>query len=322
MEKNNLPTTNKREIIQSFLITSARYKFSVYEKRILSKIITSMQPLLEGQHLHGRVERTLFGDVKVEYPLNYLTDDDTNRVQYQQALKGLATKGIEFENENVWQFCNIIQSPKVIKNKGIVSFTICCEMVDLFLNFTKGYSKYILEISLKLRSVASARMYELISNQPHPLKYKIENLKKLLGAEKYLNGNFVQRILIPAKKELDTCANWSFEFRLIRNGRKYEYIQLIPINYKEREPTEVQEQDLQRRTNLSWFVEKDIRQFLIKTCNFSQREIKNNLVTVQKFCYIFADGALNKIMEIWSRSQDKKQPKAYLIKALQLEIED
>lgn len=322
MDKNNLPATHKREIIQSFLITSARYKFSVYEKRILSKIITSMQPMIEGKHLHGRVERTLFGDIKVEYPLTFITDDDTNRVQYQEALKALATKGIEFENEKVWQFCNIIQSPKIIKNKGIVNFTICTEMVDLFLNFSKGYSKYILEISLKLRSVASARMYELISNQPTTLKYKIDNLKKLLGAENYLNGNFIQRILIPAQKELNEVANWSFDYELIRKGRRYEYILLHPINYKEREPQEVQEQDLQRRTNLSWYAQKDVRDFLTKTCNFSQRELKNNKDTLSKFCTIFANNALNKIMEIWSRSQDKNNPKAYIIKVMKLEIED
>lgn len=322
MDKNNLPATHKREVIQSFLITSARYKFSVYEKRILSKIITSMQPMIEGKHLHGRVERTLFGDIKVEYPLTFITDDDTNRVQYQEALKALATKGIEFENEKVWQFCNIIQSPKIIKNKGIVNFTICTEMVDLFLNFSKGYSKYILEISLKLRSVASCRLYELISNQPTTLKYKIDNLKKLLGAENYLNGNFIQRILIPAQKELNEVANWSFDYKLIRKGRRYEYILLYPINYKEREPQEVQEQDLQRRTNLSWYAQKDVRDFLTKTCNFSQRELKNNKDTLSKFCTIFANDAKGKLMEIWSRSQDKINPKAYIIKVMKLEIED
>lgn len=323
MENNNLPTTTNREIIQSFLITSAKYKFNIYEKRILTKIITSLQPMLEGQHLHGKVERTLFGDIKVEYPLNYLTDDDTNRTHYQCALKQLATKGIEFENENVWQFCNIIQSPKIIKNKGKVSFTICEEMVNLFLNFSKGYSKYILEISLKLRSVASARMYELISNQPHPLKYKIDNLKKLLGAETYkLNANFFQRVLSCAKKELDEVANWSFEYTPIKVGRKFEYVLLTPINYVEREPTEVQQQDLERRTNISWFVQKDIRQFMQKTCGFTPREIKNNLTTIQKFCFIFAENALPKLMELWSRSQDKKNPKAYIIKVIQLEVEE
>lgn len=323
MEENNISGGVKREVIQSFLITSARYKFSIYEKRILTKIITSLQPLLEGKHLTGKLERSLFGDVKVQLPLKYISDDDTNKVKYQNALRSLATKGIEYEDENVWTFCNLIQSPKITKNTGVVEFTICSEMVDLFLNFSKGYSKYILEISLKLRSVASTKLYELISNQPHPLKYKIDNLKKLLGAEQYkFTGNFIQRVLEPAKKELDEKANWSFDYKPIAVGRKYEYILLTPINYKEREPQEIKQQDLQRRTNLSWFAEKDIRQFLLKNCGFSQREIKNNLVTLQKFCFIFADTALSRLQEIWSRSQDKKQPKAYLIKVMQLEIED
>lgn len=323
MNKNNLPESTKREVIQSFLITSARYKFSIYEKRILTKIITNLQPLIEGQHLTGKIERSLFGDIKVELPLLFLTDNDSNREQYKQALRSLATKGIEYEDDKVWTFCNLIQSPKIVKNTGKVTFTICNEMVDLFLNFTKGYSKYILSISLSLQSVASARMYELMSNQQHPIRYSVDKLKKMLDVEnKYpRTSNFIQRVLLPAKKELDEKANWSFDYRPIAVGRKFEYIDLIPINHHHRESEEIQKADAVRRTNLSWYVEKDIRYFLINTCLFSQRELKNNLVTIQKFCNTFADDALNKIMEIWSRSQDKSNPKGYLIKVLQLETE-
>lgn len=324
MNKNNLPTSTKREVIQSFLITSARYKFSVYEKRILSKIITNLQPMLEGKHLHGKLERSLFGDVRVELPLSFLTDDDSNRTHYQKALKELASKGIEYEDNDVWTYCNLIQSPKIIKNVGIVSFSICSEMVDLFLNFSKGYSKYILSVSLSLKSTASARMYELISNQSHPIKYNIDKLKNMLGvADVYpRTSNFIQRVIAPAKKELDEVANWSFDYKPIKKGNKYEYIELIPINYPHRESAEVQNADTLRKVNLSWYAQKEVRDFLIKTCNFTQRELKNNINTLSKFCTIFANDAKDKLMEIWSRSQDKNNPKAYIIKVMQLEIED
>ena len=315
--------STKREVIQSFLITTSRYKFSIYEKRILSKIITELQPLIEGVHLHRKVEKTLFGDLKVELPLTYLTDGDTNRLPYQQALKALAQKGIEYENEKVWTFCNIIQSPKIIKNKGIVTFTICEDMADLFLNFTKGYSKYILSISLGLKNYSSARMYEFISNQPRPIKYPIDKLKKMLGvADTYpRTSNFIQRVILPAKKELDEKANWSFNFQPIAVGNKYTHILFTPINYKKREPEEITKADAIRKNNLSWYIEKDIRYFLQNTCNFTPREIKNNLTTIQKFIYIFADTSLDKIMEIWSRCQDKNKPKGYLVGVMKLETE-
>lgn len=323
-QKNQIAVSPKREVIQSFLITTARYKFSLYEKRILSKLITCLQPMLEGKKLIGKVERSLFGDIKLELPITFFTDGDTHYKPYQDALKALATKGIEYNDAKVWMFCNLIQSPKIIKNSGIVSFSICSEMVDLFLNFSKGYSKYILEVSLELKSTASSRLYELISNQPHPLTYNIENIKEILDPQHTYprTNNFIQRIIDPAKKELDEVANWSFDYEPIKAGRKYIALKLTPINYPNREPEEVQRADALRQVNLSWVVGKQLKDLLRNTCGFSQREIKNNLTTLEKFCNTFGKGSINKILEIWSRSQDKKNPKGYLIGVMKLEIEE
>lgn len=320
---NNLSLATNREVIQSFLITTARYKFSIYEKRILSKLITCLQPLLEGKKLIGKVEKSLFGDIKLELPLQFFTDGDTNYKQYQDALKALATKGIEYNDKKVWMFCNLIQSPKIVKHSGMVSFSICSEMVDLFLNFSKGYSKYILSISMDLKSTASARLYELISNQPHPLTYGIDNLKQILDPQNTYprTCNFIQRIIEPAKKELDEVANWSFDYEPIKAGRKYIGIELKPINFPQREPEDVQKADAIRQTNLSWFVSKELREILKTTCGFSAREIKNNLKTLDDFCKLFGKLSIEKLYEIWSRSQDKKNPKGYLIGVLKLEVE-
>lgn len=323
MEQNNQIATNpKREVVQSFLITTARYRFSVYEKRILSKLITCMQPMLEGKKLIGKVERSLFGDVRFELPMSFFTDD-RNYKNYQEALSSLVDKKIEFEDSNVFLKIPLIQYVKIVKHSGIVTLQICNELVELFLNFSKGYSKYILEVSMELKSTASARLYELISNQPHPLTYSIEKLKDILDPSHTYpkTCNFIQRIIEPAKKELDKVANWSFTYEPIKKGRKYIALQLTPVNFPQREPQDVQRADALRQVNLSWYIEKDIRDFLTKACGFSAREIKNNLPTIQKFIAIFAKDSLNRVMEIWSRSQDKRNPKAYLIGVLKLEIE-
>ena len=323
MEDKLQPIEGKREVIQSFLITSARYKFSIYEKRVLSRVITELQPLIEGQHLNGKVERSLFGDIKVEMPLSLLRGEDRGNVkQYKDALRSLSQKGIEFEDDKIWTYCNLIQSPKIIKGSELVSFSICSDMVDLFLNFTKGYSKYVLDVSLSLRSTASARLYELISNQPHPLKYGIEKLKELLGAETYtLSGNFIQRVILPAKKELDEVANWSFDFKPIKTGRKYTHLELIPINYPNREPQEVQKADAVRRAHLSWWIDTSVKNKLVDL-GFSTREIKNNMETIKRFCEKFEYQTIEKIHDIWARGNGKRKQKAYLIGAMKLEVED
>lgn len=315
MEDNLQVTEGKREVIQSFLITTARYKFSIYEKRILSKIITALQPLVEGKHLYGRLERGLFDTSFCELSSVYLRGEDkSNGKLYQEALKGLATKGIEYQKENGdWEFCNLIAFPK-IKN-GKVSFTISNDMVDLFLNFSKGYSKYILSVSLSLKSTASARLYELISNQPQPIKYNIDTLKQMLGvADTYpLTGNFIQRVILPAKRELDEVANWSFDFRPIRGASgKYVALQLIPINYKEREPQEVQRAEAIRRTHLSWFIQDDVKRKLLDL-GFTPRNLKNMEDYINKFIQICGDNSVEKITEIWIRGNGLHEPKKYLM---------
>lgn len=324
---NNYELTSipQREIIQSFLITSSRQKgFNIYEKRIVSKIVSCLQPMLEGEKLIGRIEKNLFGDVKIDLPITYFTDGDTHYRLYQDALKDLASKGIEYEDENIWMFCNIIQSPKVIKNRGLVTFSICKEMVDVFLNFSKGYSRYILEISISFKRVSTARLYELISNQKRTLTYRLDKLKTILDPEnKYPRTcNFMQRIVEPSKKELDESESpYTFTYEPIKHGNTYIGLKITPIHRPEKEPNDIIRADAVRRTNLSWMVGTQLRNFMLKTCGFTQREIKNNLKTLEDFCNQYPEDAMEKIMDIWNRALDKQNPKGYFIRSLQLEIE-
>ena len=43
-----------KEIIQSYILTTAKYDFSVYEKRILYRIIELNQYLIEGKKLNEK----------------------------------------------------------------------------------------------------------------------------------------------------------------------------------------------------------------------------------------------------------------------------
>ena len=64
MEENN------KELVQSYILTTAKYDYNVYEKRILYRIIELMQELTEGKKLNERynVQNNLFGDVDIQMP--------------------------------------------------------------------------------------------------------------------------------------------------------------------------------------------------------------------------------------------------------------
>jgi len=54
---------NNKEAVQSYILTTAKYDYSVYEKRILYKLVVSCQYLLKGKKLEGKItiDNTLFG---------------------------------------------------------------------------------------------------------------------------------------------------------------------------------------------------------------------------------------------------------------------
>lgn len=334
MEKKNLPATIKkfpstnREVIQSFLITTARYEFSTNEKRILTSIVGLIQDQLEGKKLRGRVEPDLFGNYYFEIPITELMPEfDRHTRDYKNALINLRTRVFEYEDEDRWQPISIVEKPAILKKKGLVTFEIAKEFVDIFLDFQKGYSKYTLGISLGLKSVYAIRLYELLSNQKINLKYSIDKLKDIFQVkDKYKeNTNFINRCIKPAKKELDEGdANWTFDYSLIKVGKKYQYIVFKPIHKIEKESEEVQRQEALRRSSMMWHLERNITAFLKGTCKYTDRELKGKttLKRLQIFYKKYGNFTLKKMSEIWERAKENNNPKSYFMGAIKDEVKE
>lgn len=322
--KKQITKKENREVIQSWLITSAKYTFTADEKRVLSHLVEMMQPLIEGKRLIGKVEQNLWGDYHFTIPTSYFIDDDAQSyTRIKGAFLELNNKSFQYEDAEGWQIIRLIEMPKV-KKRGEVEFYLSDKLVDVFLNFNKGYSKYMLDISLSFKSVYSMRLYELISNQQAPLTFRISKLKEMwqVTEKSYeRNYNFIQKIIEQAKKELDEKSNWSFTYKPIKKGRSFELIEFTPIHYQERETEEQTRADLIRRVNLSQFVGREVRNYLTQTCGFSSREIKNNADTIKEFCERYHD-ARERITEIWGRARSATNPKGYLIGSLKNEIEN
>ena len=313
-----------REVIQSYIITAAKYDFSVDEKRVLSHLVEMMQPLIEGKELVGKVEQDLWGTYHFILPTEYFFEEGANRQRIKQAIKSLNEKSFEYEDEDGWGICRLIEMPFLDK-RGKVEFYLGKKLVDVFLNFNKGYSKYQLDISLSFKSVYSMRLYELISNQTRKLTFRISRLKEMwdITDKAYeRNYNFIQRIIEVAKKELDEKSNWSFTYQPIKKGRSFELIEFTPVHFPERETAEVTRAEAIRQVNLSMFVIKEVKIYLTQTCGFSPREIKNNADTIKTYCDKFGTEARERITELWGRARGARNPKGYLIGTLKSEIEN
>lgn len=326
--------TNK-ELIQSYVLTTARYDYTVHEKRILYKIVEQLQALLNGVELKGRhpVQEDLFGDRLMTFEISdFLTnEDDRNHNRVIQALRDLNDKSFEYVTPETWERIRIIESPKMMgigKKTTTVRFRLDKKMYDAFLDFSKGYKKFELKLSMKFQSVYAMRFYELFSGQKTPLTYSIVQLKEMFGLTEKYNGkdgtsNFIKRVIEPAKKELDKHSPISFNYKykdkeLKREGRYYNIL-FIPYEIPKNKNVEIEKKQLQQETSLRWDIPKEVIQDLKRDYDFSENEIKNNIDVFKQTLKLEYFKDLYSLLKAKSRTADN--PKGYLINALKNEIE-
>ena len=111
-----------KELLQSYVLTTAKYDFSVYEKRILYRIVEIQQELLEGKKLNERyfLAANHHQDVTYTLPISlFLKEDDrNNHKEVKKAFRSLQTKIIEYQDEDTWASLSIIANPKTKTNQN------------------------------------------------------------------------------------------------------------------------------------------------------------------------------------------------------------
>jgi hypothetical protein len=274
---------NNKDVIQSYIVTTAKYDYSIYQKRILYRLIEAFQSLIKGQKLEGRLraEKDLFGDYHITMPIAaFLADEkDKNYEEVKKALKGLESKQFEYEDEREWELIRLIQNPKILKYANDVTFRINPKIFDALLNFSKGYRKYELKTAMSFESIYSMRFYELLSGQKRPISYTVDALKIMFNLEnKYkLTADFIRSTVDVAKKELNLKSPYSFEYKANKRGRKIHSITFYPVYNPENRDSSLEKKSLQKRVSLNWDLDRIIVNYLSENFGFTDNEIKNNI---------------------------------------------
>jgi len=313
------------EVIQSYIITTARYDFSVYEKRVLYRLVELIQFQLAGKKLNQRyrVDRLLYDLFEVEIPLKAFlkNDHDTDHARIKKALKDLSKKMIEYEDNEEWRAIPLILLPKIRKNESTVKFRLHEDIYNAFLNFTKGFKKYELKTAMEFESVYAMRLYELFSKQRTPLIYSIKELKAMFGVEnKYkLTADFIKRVIETAQTELNEKSPHSFEYSALKTGKKITSIKFYPTFIAANVNDEVYRKELQRQIAPSWAIEQHVRQYLKEHYNFSTREMQNNLDLLEQATKEIPDLLLF-LSEVKAKANRANNPKGYLINAIKKKL--
>lgn len=317
--------TNK-EVIQSYIMTTAKYDFSVFEKRILYRLIENIQRYTEGQKLnHGfKISRDLFECTDIIMPLSSILNgiDDKNHHQAKKAFENLENKKFTYEDDQTWKIIRIIQMPKIDKYKSFVEFKIQPEIYNAILDFSKGFRKYELKTAMGFESTYTMRFYELFSGQKKPITYSIESIKEMFQiTDKYKKLNdFIKYVVDKAKKELDKSSPYSFDYRYQKTGRKVTALTFLPYDIPENKDERLEESKLEKQISPAWTLDKTVLYYLKEQYLFSTKEIQ----THQKL-FVYASEKID-LLEVLANSrrvtENKKNPKGYLIGIIKKKVNE
>jgi len=321
-----MATTANKDIIQSYILTTAKYDFSAYEKRILYRLVELNQYILEGKKLGEgcKIDTTLFGNKEYTIPIKFFLKDDKddNYKEVKKALNRLKKKEITYEDNDVWASLTIIAFPKIVKYSDTVTFTVDSMIHNALLNFSKGYRKYELTTAMKFESIYAMRFYELMSGQKQPITYNIENLKEMFQIQdKYERANdFKKYVLDIAVRELDKYSPYTFTYKMNKTGRSFTSVTFFPKYQPQFRDPDLERKHLQKQVSPGWELSKNTLDYLKNGFNFTTKEIKQNIELLKQAQEEIED-FINFMSHVKPRANRAKNPKGYLINSIKLELD-
>ncbi|MCQ6281060.1 replication initiation protein [Bacillus sp. EB600] len=188
------------------------------------------------------------------------------------------------------------------------------------LELKREFTSYKLENVVKLKSSYAIRIYELLK-QYEKLKertFLLKDLRKILGTEDIYPayGNFKQRVLVPAQKELQKKTDISFQIEEVKEGRKVDKVKFV-ISKGQKQPTkqlDLFEDSLQGFQNANSFKEQ------VKKFAFSMGiKISDNLIASWKK---FGEDRVIELMKHVQMRPDIDNPIGYITTVLKASISE
>lgn len=317
--------TNK-DVIQSYVFTTARYDFSIHEKRVLYRIIEIIQSYTSGLKLSYdyTIHKDMFSlnrTFTIQYSALSHNDDDIDYKALKRALHSLRNRSFEYKDSKHWGVYGLIEMPKIETYSSIVEFVITPLLWDAFLDFSKGFRKYELMTAISLNSVYSMRFYELFSGNKKPITYTIKDLRSMFSLEdKYIRMNsFISRVIDSAKNELDSVSPYSFDYKVNKLGRQFNSITFYPLYIPANRDDSLESNDIKKKVSLSWDLDSSVINYLKHSFDFTTAEIKQHIDLFKSACDVIPD-IIDFLSSLVPRANRVQRPKGYVINSLRSEI--
>ncbi len=226
MSKKNFNTSL---IVKSNSLIEASYKLTLQEQRIILFMASMIQPNDEDFKPIKIDINEFINLIKITGHSKY---NEIKEITKQLRKRDLIIKSDKSELQIGW-----LSSAEYFQGEGYVELEFSPKLKPYLLQLKERFTKYYLQNIIQLSHSYSIRFYELLK-QYEKIGWRIFELKELReilgisGNEYVLFANFKQKILEPAKKELQTKAeqgnlDLSFDYEEIKLSRKVDKIKFI-----------------------------------------------------------------------------------------------
>ena len=291
---SELISNKATSIIESQILAKARSDAGIYGQRLLVRLVEMTQKYVRGDNFDQvinkeRIEVGLWGDALIRFRVNSILsgEDDNNYTKAKKAINALMDSKLMFEDEDVYETTHILGSAKIYKKPGIMEIKVMSTVWQAMLDFTKGFVQYDPDVAVRLTSEYSLILYKQLRNQSKPLTYSFEKLREKFHIEdKYKkNADIVDKVLKPAKEELDAISSISFSYQLVystdpkdgsspRRGRKAcTGVTITPVHLTKNDKTEA----LIREISPGMLLGRELTDLLKNKFDFNYGGIKANL---------------------------------------------
>lgn len=315
-----------REVVQSYIATTAVYDFNVYEKRVLYNLVKLAQSQIQGVRLSEnlyRVDHPWKDLVRIELPVSdfLISENDKHHARVKAALESLHRKTFQYRDGKVWECFSIIANPKIELGSARVSFYVNSKLWDVLLDFSRGFSRYDLGVAFSLGSPYSMRLYEMLCCQDGPMSYSIESLRRQFNLQdRYpANKDFIKKVIASAQRELDEKSPVTFSYQPLKDGRAFTSIMFIPVRQPKLVTADADFRQAVRRYGSSPVLSGEEYRTL-RDIGFTDSGINANLRLFMD-CQKQMDFPLE-LAVIKGRSRTKKNPCGWCIETLRGKLSD
>lgn len=214
----------KNLIKKANTLVESKYKLTLLEQKFISLMISMIKPTDENFKEYPIDSKRIAEDLGLE-------KNDRARYDIQKAIDLLQTRLLWIKKTDHLGYSRSgwITQANYDEEKKIRSVRINEDLKPYLIDLKNQYTKYRLKNIIKLRSVYSIRLYELLKQYESTGKriIKIDDLKAMLNIEKRykLYGDFKRKVLLVAQDELKEKTDIYFMFKEIKTVRKITSIE-------------------------------------------------------------------------------------------------